>query len=154
MANQIIFKNHLKTYLTPLEVSIIRLQILPIYRSILDKIQSLFLRCSQGVRNFCGCFLYVIFLAILIYGIIQKKIFFSFFQNSQGGPYDFGHNCKGPPYEFSKNEKKKFSQIIPYIKMAIKITYKTHLQKFLNSWEHLKKSLQNRAKNPSIFALI
>ena len=31
--------------------------------------------------------------------------------------------------------------------MAIKITYKTHLQKFLNSWEHLKKKSSPLNKN-------
>ena len=71
------------------------------------------------VSDFCGHF--------DIWNNLEKNFFFSFFQNSQGDPYDYDQNCKGPPYEFWKNEKKNFFQIIPDIKMARKITHKKHI---------------------------
>ena len=67
-----------------------------------------------------------------IWNNLEKKIFFCFSKIHRGDPMT-------KKYFEEKNEKNFFFQIIPDIKMATKIHYKKHLQKFLTPWEHLKK---------------
>ena len=141
MANQIIFKNHLKTYLTPMEVSKISLQIRAKIEGFFALFQRLFLRSSKGVETFLICFLLVIFVAILIYGIIQKKNFFFIFSKFIGGTLTIlVIIVRVPPMNFQKMKKKNFLDYSIY-----QNGHKNHLQ---NTSPKISKLMGTSQKKP------